>query len=511
MSAFRARAGIAARWWQLTAAAGGLFMVGLVACLATNALGSNTYLRFDNLSQTAAPMAAAAACAVAAARHGGRVRVAWMLIGASAFSWGIGQAVWDWYQVVQGVQVPFPSFADAGYLSAVPLVLAGVLCFPVSHERIGSQVRNVLDGLIIAGALLVLSWNTVLGAVYHAGANGTLAMVLSLLYPLSDVAILSMVLLRVRSAPIGGSAPLLLLACGLVAAAVSDSAFAYLTATNTYGNGSVFDAGWIAGYLLVALGALCAIAQRTEGLARTVPMSRARSLLPYPAVAAAMAMILVERFTTGGLSDFTLVTMLALVALVLMRQYLVIGDNVHLVSRLTTRERELAHQVHYDSLTGLPNRTHFRDAVERVLARSAHDKSSCAVLFIDLDDFKHVNDTMGHAVGDQVLVAVGERLRSCVRPGDLAARLGGDEFAVLVEAPPEEAQLNAMARRVLQALREPLAVDDAIFPVRGTLGLAVSDGFADTCDELLRRADVAMYAAKREGKDRVGVYAAVAA
>jgi len=511
MSDARTPAGLMAGWWRLVVAAAGLFMVGFVACLATNALGSNTYSWFDDLMQTAAPFAAAAACGLAAARHGGRVRLAWSLIGASAFSWGSGQAVWDWYQLVQGVQVPFPSLADAGYLSAVPLALAGVLCFPVAHERIGSQVRNVLDGFIIAAALLVLSGNTTLGAVYHAGASGTLAMVLGLLYPLSDVAILTMVLLRIRSAPAGGSTPLLLLACGLASAAVADSAFAYLTATNTYGSGSVFDAGWVAGYVLIALGALRPVAQRVVGLSRPAPMSRVRSLLPYPAVAAAMAITIVERFTTGTTSDFTLGTMLALVALVLVRQYLVVGDNVRLVGRLRLRERELARQVHYDSLTALPNRKHFRDAVARVLDRGQEDVPACAVLFIDLDDFKHVNDTLGHAVGDRVLVAVGERLRSCVRPGDLAARLGGDEFAVLVENPPEPAQLNALARRVLQALREPLAVDDAILPVRGTLGLAVSDGAADTCDELLRRADVAMYAAKREGKDRVGVYAAVAA
>jgi diguanylate cyclase (GGDEF)-like protein len=511
MSGPRAASSSRAGWWRLTAAATGVFIAAFVAVLATDALGPTTYSWFDNLVQTAAPLAAAAACAVAAARHGSRVRLAWALIGASAFSWGCGQAIWDWYELVRGVLVPFPSFADAGYLSAVPLALAGVLAFPVAHERTTSQVRNVLDGLLIAGALLIVSWNTVLGAVYHAGSPTTLAMVLGLLYPLSDVAVLTVVLLRVRGMPAGGSAPLLLLAAGLVAAAVADSAFAYLTATNTYGAGNVLDAGWVAGYLLVMLAALRGVTRPLRGRPKAAGWSRVRSLLPYPVVAAAMATTVVERIATGATSNFTLATLLAVVALVLARQYLVVGDNARLVRRLRVRERELARQVHYDPLTDLPNRVHFHAAVDAALIRAADDGTRCAVLFIDLDDFKHVNDTLGHAVGDRVLVAVGQRLRSCIRPGDLAARLGGDEFAVLLEHAPDTARLNSMARRVLQALREPLSVDDTILPVRGTLGLAVSENAADTFDELLRRADVAMYAAKREGKDRVGVYQAAAA
>jgi diguanylate cyclase (GGDEF)-like protein len=133
------------------------------------------------------------------------------------------------------------------------------------------------------------------------------------------------------------------------------------------------------------------------------------------------------------------------------------------------------------------------------------------VLFIDLDEFKAVNDTHGHGMGDRVLVVVADRLRASLRPADIAARLGGDEFAVLVDHAPDQKQLDAMARRILQALREPMTVEGVAMSVPGTIGMALAEGDTDTCDELLRRADVAMYAAKREGKDRVGVYRALAA
>src|SRR5207253_811160 len=159
----------------------------------------------------------------AAAHNHGRVRLAWALLGASAFSWGAGQAVWNWYQIVANVQAPFPSFADAGYLGAVPLAVAGVLAFPVAFERLRTYVRSVLDGLIIAAGLLVVSWETVLGAVYRAGADSTLGTVLSLLYPISDVVIVTMLLVRVSHVARSGRAPLLLVAVGLTAYAVADS------------------------------------------------------------------------------------------------------------------------------------------------------------------------------------------------------------------------------------------------------------------------------------------------
>ncbi|MBV8194113.1 MAG: GGDEF domain-containing protein [Candidatus Dormibacteraeota bacterium] len=498
-----------ARWWNVMAALVALLIAGTLAVLLTNAAKAYTYTWFDNLAQTVAPAAGAAACFLAATRHRGRIRIAWILIGASSLAWGLGQGVWDWYQLFHGVQTPFPSFADAGYLGAVPLALLGVLCFPMAAQRRSSYVGSLLDGLLIAGALLIVSWNTVLGAVYRSGGSDTLSMVLSLLYPLSDVAILTIVLLRVRRIPRGGSIPLLLVAAGLVANAVADSAFAFTTANNTYGTGIATDAGWVAGYLLIALAGLRGVARPLRGDAPRLMPSRVRALLPYPTVAAALGMTIFEHFN-GGLSNFTFITMLVLVAVVLVRQYIVVGDNVHLVTTLTVRERELAFQAQHDALTGLPNRSFFRDSVARALAER-QEESPCAVLFIDLDDFKRVNDTLGHAVGDKVLIAVGDRLRSCVRPSDLAARLGGDEFAVLVEQAPDQEQLDAIARRILLALREPLTISEIVLPMRGTVGLAVAVGDTDSTDELLRRADVAMYAAKREGKDRVGVYRALAA
>jgi diguanylate cyclase (GGDEF)-like protein len=429
----------------------------------------------------------------------------------SAFLWGSGQAIWDWYEMVARVQVPFPSFADAGYLGAVPFAIATVLAFPMAYERARTHARSILDGLIVAAALLIVSWNTVLGAVYHAGADSVLAMVLSVLYPLSDVAIMTMIIVRIGRVAHADRVPLLFLAGGLAAAAVADSDFAYTTANSTYGSGNVLDVGWTAGYLLVGLGALRAVRNPLRDQPRHLLPSRLTALLPYPPIAAALGMTIAERVTSGGLSQFTFWTGLSMVAIVLVRQHLVVVDNVNLLRTLSVRERELAHQAQHDALTGLPNRVYFRDCVAAALERNVITYARSAVLFMDLDDFKAVNDTHGHGMGDRVLEIVAERLRASVRPNDVAARLGGDEFAVLVDRAPDQKHLDAIAMRILQSMREPLVVDGLTMSVPGTIGIALAESSGETCDELLRRADVAMYAAKHEGKDRVGIYRALVA
>jgi diguanylate cyclase (GGDEF)-like protein len=162
-------------------------------------------------------------------------------------------------------------------------------------------------------------------------------------------------------------------------------------------------------------------------------------------------------------------------------------------------EDELKRLAFHDSLTGLPNRALFLDRVEHALQRRTLESEKLAVMLIDLDDFKLVNDTRGHATGDALLVAVGERLRSCLRAEDTAARLGGDEFAVLAEGLYGEEEARQFAERVLAALRAPYVVGDEPLASRASVGVATSMSASEAA-ELLRQADLAMYAAKDNGK-----------
>ncbi|MGB8197430.1 MAG: EAL domain-containing protein [Acidimicrobiales bacterium] len=169
-------------------------------------------------------------------------------------------------------------------------------------------------------------------------------------------------------------------------------------------------------------------------------------------------------------------------------------------------EQELEHQAFHDTLTGLANRALFFDRLSHAMDRSAREASEVAVLFVDLDDFKTVNDSFGHPAGDQLLVEVAKRIREALRPSDTVARFGGDEFAVLVEAGamPEAAQ--EVAARIIDAMGPTFRVLSSDVTMRPSIGIAIADQPGVSPDDLLRDADLAMYVAKRKGKGRYEMY-----
>ncbi|MGZ4674275.1 MAG: putative bifunctional diguanylate cyclase/phosphodiesterase [Ilumatobacteraceae bacterium] len=181
-------------------------------------------------------------------------------------------------------------------------------------------------------------------------------------------------------------------------------------------------------------------------------------------------------------------------------------DGIVLTMRdITMRKQldlELRHQALHDSLTGLPNRLLFADRVDHALRRAERECTAVAVLFLDLDDFKMVNDSLGHAAGDEVLVAVARRLLTATRTGDSAARLGGDEFGFLIEVGDVDDGAKLAAMRIQQALQAPFVVGDNEMQLHASIGIAVGTPATHTFDDLLRDADLAMYVAKRKGKGR---------
>jgi diguanylate cyclase (GGDEF)-like protein/PAS domain S-box-containing protein len=167
-----------------------------------------------------------------------------------------------------------------------------------------------------------------------------------------------------------------------------------------------------------------------------------------------------------------------------------------------TAEDQLVRAALHDSLTDLPNRRLMRDRLTVALARAARGESLVAVLFIDLDNFKRINDSLGHDVGDELLVAVGHRIQSILRAGDTIARLGGDEFVVVAEEINTEETLHLLAGRVFEAIRAPVLINGREIAITGSVGIAASSKSGPGPDDLLRLADAAMYRAKSDGKDR---------
>ena len=185
-----------------------------------------------------------------------------------------------------------------------------------------------------------------------------------------------------------------------------------------------------------------------------------------------------------------------------------LGAEVALALENTQSKEQLAHQAFYDPLTDLPNRALLMDRLERALTRADRRGGSIALLFLDLNGFKAVNDSLGHEAGDRLLVAVAQRTQACMRAEDTAARLGGDEFIILLEEIEEAADATHVAERIAQALQAPLSAEDQELSVTASIGIAISAPGKDQPDDLLRNADAAVYRAKERREARYMVFEA---
>jgi diguanylate cyclase len=437
-------------------------------------------------------------------RHSeGWSRRAWGLLVASTAMFAVGEFVWTFYELALRREVPFPSIADVGYLLAYPLAALATISFPTAPLRLTSRIRTLMDALIIAGSLFYVGWAIVLGPLYSAGSGSFVEQAIGLAYPVADILIVAILLFVISRAGRGGRASLMLLAAGLGCLAISDSAFAVLTVHDTYASGAVTDAGWNLGYLLIALAALRPVLiplrrrHREEG--------RVEVAIPYVSVGVVLLISGVRWGAGGRIEPVLFLGMIAIVLLVVARLLLTLMDNAALTKSLEAQvaeREELIRRAFHDPLTELANRTLFRDRLEHALDRASRSRRLVGVLYLDIDDFKRINDRFGHSVGDIVLTSLAQRLAAAIRRGDTLARLGGDEFAVVVE----DGSPERVAARILEELEVPFDIDGASWiGVSASIGVATTDLSSDP-DDLLRLADVAMYAAKHRGKHRYEVY-----
>src|SRR5215213_587958 len=273
----------------------------------------------------------------------------WKLMGFSALSWASWQAAWTWYETVLGRDVPFPSLADVGYLAAPPLAAAALISLPFAAQSLVGRLRQVLDGLMIAASLLLASWVLVLSPLFRQGGDDLTSQVISLAYPIGDVVVGTIVLFVLARARMGRGTrgtPLPLLGGGLVAIAVADSGFVYLTAVGSYSSGALIDAGWFLGYLLVLLAA-----RKPEGDAvkeeeeESASVDRMGMYLPYIAVLGSLAVSTVAQIQQGILDYFASWTRSFIIVALVGRQVLSLLENSslarHLEARVVERTAEL--------------------------------------------------------------------------------------------------------------------------------------------------------------------------
>jgi diguanylate cyclase (GGDEF)-like protein len=456
----------------------------------------------SDLAQLGAAGAATGTTAWRAVRSAGRLRATWAAFALACAGWAAGQAYWT-AAVTSGRSTPFPSLADAGFLAFPLLAALGLLLYPAA-DGVRGRWQRTSDAVMTSAAVGLVSWQTALRTVVAERSGNTLLETLLLVaYPVLDVLLIVLAVLTLARGRRRG-ADLVLVGAGLVAMSVGDSTFAFLQSTGTY-DGGLVDSSWVLAFL--AFGAAAAVSGHgAPGGAVPAPGRGARTaFLPYLPVAGALTSSVTVTLTGRPLGRAEVLLATVVIALLLARQFVALRENVRLAGELAAREAMLRHQAFHDGLTGLANRALFRDRLQHALQLHTRGLRPVSVVFLDLDDFKVVNDTLGHATGDELLIRVAERLRAAVRAGDTVARLGGDEFAVLLE---DGADTPATTARLLAALRAPVAVGGRSLSVRASVGvstLGAGDAPVDV-DELLVRSDLAMYAAKRAGKDQVVSY-----
>jgi PAS domain S-box-containing protein len=316
--------------------------VAFVGWTAFRIGGDRVTIGVDDIGQALAALIAMVSCGLAARRTSDRTRVAWSLFAASAASWGAGEIIWSVYEVGMGVSVPFPSAADAGFLLAIPLAVAGVFAFTSAPSRFATRGEAILAGAIVALSLLFVAWALGLGMVYATSPASPAAQLIGLAYPIGDIITITVLILALRRARRSELGRLLLLLGGLASNALADSAFAYLTANGSYGaTGSVLDAGWVIGYLMIALAPLWPTSDAGKTPAEG-PMDLWQRALPWVAVLAASVTAIRLAAANQPLDRFETVLAGGIGVLLVVSQVLSHRDSLALLQKSQSTEARLA-------------------------------------------------------------------------------------------------------------------------------------------------------------------------
>ncbi len=434
---------------------------------------------------------AAGLAALGAWRHRGRVRKAWLWVAAALSVWAVGDVVWSILRLNDGTR-PAASVADLLALAGYPLLALGLVQMvrlrTLDHSRDG-----LLDGLAVAIAAGLALWQYLVAPAVD-GVHGFTRLV-EAAYPMMDVMAL-MGLAWLAFAPGRRGTPTHLLFVGLLSLLALDLA-TIIGPWQQY-----TPAHYPPAYLLFALAALHPDSDELtdRSMSSFQPLHLVRVAFLGVALLTPPTINLIEHAKGDEIAEPTLVfTTLLVAGIVFARLAGLVRDREH-------DQQELTHQASHDALTGLLNRYLLADRIEHALTRAARRDAALAVLYLDLDRFKAVNDTLGHQAGDTLLIEAAARVNDAVRTGDTVARLGGDEFAVLCEDLITPSVAFEIAQRIVDALSKPFTIGDSAVVVSASVGVAVHQTSDDTAESILRDADAAMYRAKEQGRHRWEVF-----
>ncbi|MGB8984721.1 MAG: EAL domain-containing protein [Anaerolineales bacterium] len=476
-----------------------------------------------------------------------QLAIAWGMIALSVLAFAVGDIAWAILEL-RSQELPFPSIADGFHLAYYVFLLTGVLLLPDRSTSRGEQITRVLDVTIVMAAAILGFWNFLLGPLVASNAGSPLLeQAILLAYPVADLVLIWALLSIIYNPPdVQDQVPAFLLAGSIAVTIVSDCIYTYQSLLGTYASGGLLDIGWRATMLLAGLAGISQITaiqdwKSTGKLpSRFQPFFRSMQnitpFLPYFWLIGAYLLLIESELTPLPMDFLSLALGVGgIICLVLLRQIITLTKNNKLNSQLQQTmgnlqnksaelemanrqlqneilerevvEMQLTYDSFHDAMTGLPNRVLFRDrlgqAIEYYKRRTEH---TFAVLFIDIDQFKVINDSLGHFTGDQLLIAIGKRMKECLRASDTVARFGGDEFAILLEITGDKDSAPLVAEKIQEAINQPLMLDGHELHVTASMGIVMNMAGYNLPEEVLRDADIAMYQAKSSGKARYEIF-----
>lgn len=431
-----------------------------------------------------------------------RARLGWALFALAFASDLAGNTLYGLYDL--GGRQPFPSLADAFYLAFYPLMLFGLLALPTASERRDLFAWRVWSNMaiVILGGGMALVHFFILPTIGGLGQDAP-ATLISLAYPIGDLALLAALASISTRRPFTGDRTALAFFIVAVAAwFFADLCFAVAYGDGPYPPGSVSDLMWVAGDLAFALGVQASLAS----MARPDRNEPAEALTvvrvgPLLMLGLGLLTLVSAAFAAKPEMGFLAVLVVALTLLVVFRQivdeYQRRRTEAALMEEHARAAERAARQARHDPLTGLPNRTWLHELLDAEMEASRLTGHPVTLAFLDLNYFKAINDNLGHAIGDDLLVDVARRLEDCLREGDTLTRLGGDEFAIVLPGTPSRVALD-LATRTRANLERPFELAGTEIAIGGAFGLATyPDCGATDVVGLMHRADTAMYRAKR--------------
>lgn len=468
---------------------------------------------------------------------------AWAILGCAYLVFTLGDLIWAIREV--GLQQsPFPSLADWFYIAFNPLFLFGILLLPTKRLSGTQWIRTVLDAAIILISTVMGIWIFVIGPTIEAGAGKPwIDIIKSILYPGGDILIMA-ALLRLLYLQREGqrAAAMLLIGASGICTIYTDSLFSHQTLTGTYISGGVLDIGWLVSYYLILLAGAWEVltldGSERENQKTQISDKQARwvTYLPYIWILTAYGILIYGLNHYLSIQYNVLIYWLGLLmGLALIRQSIMIEENVNLTGGLQKAleegklqeaalaqsnralgdeieirknvEAQLLHAAFHDHLTGLPNRALFLDHLMHSLEYAKrHSNYGFAVLFMDLDDFKLINDSLGHTFGDKMLMKLARILEACIRGSDIISRFGGDEFIFLIEDGAGVEGVTATANRILKIVSTPFEVEGQEVHLSASMGIVSYNPSYHQIEELMQDADIAMYRAKTHGKGKYELF-----